>query len=139
MYYYDLKEFTRYFDPDLRIDLEFGDVVDVPAMPSIVKDRPIAGDNSNGVLFKLNKFRHFHMPADDVAFADKLPVAVWRALLRCRNAQTDGSAGISQALSEHRPAAALSLHHFARRQRCGDQLEMGHEFEFAVPDAAADI
>ncbi|TIL64528.1 glycosyl transferase family 90 [Mesorhizobium sp.] len=81
MYYYDLKEFTRYFDPDLRIDLQFGDVVDVPAMPSIVKDRPIAGDNSNGVLFKLNKFRHFHMPADDVAFADKLPVAVWRGEL----------------------------------------------------------
>ncbi|WP_342586969.1 glycosyl transferase family 90 [Mesorhizobium wenxiniae] len=81
MYYYDLKEFARYFDPDLRIDFEFGDVIEVPAMPSIVKDRPIAGDNRNGVLFKLNKFRHFHMPADDIAFADKLPVAVWRGEL----------------------------------------------------------
>ncbi|TIR28537.1 MAG: lipopolysaccharide biosynthesis protein, partial [Mesorhizobium sp.] len=38
MYYYDLKEFARYFDPDLRIDFEFGDVIEVPAMPSIVKD-----------------------------------------------------------------------------------------------------
>jgi hypothetical protein len=81
MYYYDLKEFTRYFDPGLRIDLEFGDVIEVPKMPSIVKDRPIIGDNSNGVLFKLNKFRHFHMPADDVAFAEKHPLVVWRGEL----------------------------------------------------------
>lgn len=81
MYYYDLKEFTRYFDPGLLVDLEFGDVIEVPKMPSIVKDRPIAGDNKNGVLFKLNKFRHFHMPADDIAFADKLPAAVWRGEL----------------------------------------------------------
>jgi hypothetical protein len=81
MYYYDLKEFTRYFDPDLLIDLQFGDINKVPRVPSIVKARPIAGDNRNGVLFKLNKFRHFHMPADDVAFADKLPLAVWRGKL----------------------------------------------------------
>jgi hypothetical protein len=81
MYYYDLKEFTRYFDPDLLIDLQFGDLNKVPRVPSIVKARPIAGDNRNGVLFKLNKFRHFHMPADDVAFADKLPLAVWRGKL----------------------------------------------------------
>ncbi|TIS54602.1 glycosyl transferase family 90 [Mesorhizobium sp.] len=78
MYYYDLKEFARYFDPELRIDLKFGDVVRVPKVPSIVKSRPIAGENRNAILFKLNKFRHFHMPADDVAFADKLPIAVWR-------------------------------------------------------------
>lgn len=81
MYYYDLKEFTRYFDPDLLIDLQFGDIIRVPEVPSIVKARPIAGDNKNAILFKLNKFRHFHMPADDVAFADKLPVAVWRGEL----------------------------------------------------------
>lgn len=78
MYYYDLKEFARYFDPGLLIDLEFGDVIEVPKIPSIVKDRPLAGDNKNAILFKLNKFRHFYMPADNVAFADKLPIAVWR-------------------------------------------------------------
>jgi len=37
MYYYDLKEFARYFAPDLLIDLEFGDVIEVPKMPSIVR------------------------------------------------------------------------------------------------------
>ncbi|WP_181177302.1 hypothetical protein [Mesorhizobium sp. B1-1-8] len=30
MYYYDLKEFARYFDPGLLVDLEFGDVTGVP-------------------------------------------------------------------------------------------------------------
>ncbi|WP_214476431.1 glycosyl transferase family 90 [Mesorhizobium sp. dw_380] len=78
MYYYDLKEFARYFDPALRLDLEFGDVIGVPKMPSLVKDRPIRADNRNAVIMKFNKFRHFHMPADAVAFADKRPVVIWR-------------------------------------------------------------
>src|SRR5882724_9757700 len=77
MYYYDLKEFARYFDPALLIDLEFGDVIEVPKMPAIVKDRPIADDSPNAVLLKLDKFRHFHMPADRLAFADKRPLVVW--------------------------------------------------------------
>lgn len=81
MYYYDLKEFARYFDPGLLIDLEFGDVADVPKMPAIVKDRPIRADNANAVLMKLDKFRHFNMPADNLRFADKRPIAVWRGHL----------------------------------------------------------
>jgi len=78
MYYYDLKEFARYFDPALFLDLEFGDVIGVPKVPTIVKDRPIRDDNSNAVILKFNKFRHFYMPADAVTFADKLPAVVWR-------------------------------------------------------------
>lgn len=78
MYYYDLKEFARYFDPDLFIDLEFGDVRNVPRVPAIVKDRPICDDDRNAVIMKLDKFRHFQMPADAIAFADKLPTVVWR-------------------------------------------------------------
>ena len=78
MYYYDLKEFARYFDPSLLVDVEFGDIVEVPKVPSIVKDRPIRTQDSNAVIMKLDKFRHFHMPADATAFADKLPSVVWR-------------------------------------------------------------
>jgi hypothetical protein len=78
MYYYDLKEFARYFDAGLRLDLEFGDVIGVPKVPSFVKNRPIHADNGNALIMKFNKFRHFHMPADTVAFADKLPAVVWR-------------------------------------------------------------
>jgi len=81
MYYYDLKEFARYFDPGLLIDLEFGDVAAVPKMPAIVKDRPIRVDNQNAVLMKLDKFRHFNMPADAQPFADKRPMVVWRGHL----------------------------------------------------------
>jgi hypothetical protein len=78
MYYYDLKEFARYFDPALLIDVKFGDVRHVPKVPSIVKDRPIQADDSNAVIMKLDKFRHFQMPVDATAFADKLPMVVWR-------------------------------------------------------------
>ncbi|WP_421913495.1 glycosyl transferase family 90 [Mesorhizobium sp.] len=78
MYYYDLKEFARYFDPGLLIDLEFGDVRNVPKVPSVVKDRPIKADNGNAVIMKLDKFRHFHMPADRLPFVDKRAAVVWR-------------------------------------------------------------
>src|SRR5205085_2283853 len=78
MYYYDLKEFARYFDPALLVDIEFGDVIEVPKVPSLVKDRPIRADDKNAVIMKFNKFRHFHMPADTTAFADKRPTVVWR-------------------------------------------------------------
>ncbi|ETA72573.1 MULTISPECIES: glycosyl transferase family 90 [Mesorhizobium] len=78
MYYYDLKEFARYFDPGLLIDVEFGDVRDVPKVPTIVKDRPIRDDDQNAVIMKLDKFRHFQMPTDTIPFANKLPLVVWR-------------------------------------------------------------
>jgi hypothetical protein len=84
MYYYDLKEFARYFDQGLLIDLLFGDVANVPKVPSIVKDRPIRDGNHNAVLMKLDKFRHFNMPADRLRFADKRPLAVWRGDLNNR-------------------------------------------------------
>ncbi|MER9296052.1 glycosyl transferase family 90 [Mesorhizobium sp. M0621] len=78
MYYYDLREFARYFDPALLVDVKFGDVIKVPKVPTLVKDRPIRADDSNAVIMKFNKFRHFHMPADATAFADKRPAVVWR-------------------------------------------------------------
>ncbi|WP_136622058.1 MULTISPECIES: glycosyl transferase family 90 [Mesorhizobium] len=78
MYYYDLREFARYFDPALLVDVEFGDVIEVPKVPTLVKDRPIRADDENAVIMKFNKFRHFHMPADAIAFADKRPALVWR-------------------------------------------------------------
>jgi hypothetical protein len=78
MYYYDLKEHARYFPRHLKLNHLFGDIRQVPERPSIVKSRPIGGDNRNAVLMKLDKFRHFYIPADQTAFADKKPIAVWR-------------------------------------------------------------
>lgn len=78
LYYYDLKEHARYFDRDLRFDYLFGDVAHVPAVPTLLKSRPLAGDNSNSVLMNLDKLRHFRKVADRVSFDRKRPMAVWR-------------------------------------------------------------
>jgi Glycosyl transferase family 90 len=78
LYYYDLKEHARYFQRDLRLSFVFGDVTGVPEWPTIVKSRPIVGDNTNSVLLNLNKFRHFHFVDDRLPFEAKQPKAVWR-------------------------------------------------------------
>lgn len=77
-YYYDLKEHARYFPRKFRLDHLFGDITLVPTVPAIVKSRPIGGANENSVLMKLDKFRHFRLHRDPMAFGDKLPKAVWR-------------------------------------------------------------
>jgi hypothetical protein len=78
IYYYDLKEHARYFPRRLELNYAFGDVRYIPKRPALVKSRPIAGDNRNSVLMKLEKFRHFYFPPDRTAFHDKKPMAVWR-------------------------------------------------------------
>ncbi len=77
-YCFDLIEHLRHFDPSLRLHYRFGDDTEVPATPTIVKARPIAGDNRNSVLFKLNKIRHFRVVTDRLRFADKRDQVVWR-------------------------------------------------------------
>lgn len=79
-YYYDLKEYARYFQRSCRLDFIFGDVTDVPPCPTLVKSRPIHGENANSVLMNFDKLRHFRLGIvpDDLAFADKRPMAVWR-------------------------------------------------------------
>ena len=81
MYYIDFMEFARSYGPDACLSFLPGDVTAVPPHPTIVKSRPIAPDNRNSVLFKLNKFRHFNFLNDPVPFRDKAPRAVWRGRL----------------------------------------------------------
>lgn len=78
MYYYDLKEHARYFPRSLGLNCLFGDVKQTPDLPSIVKVRPIEGDNQNAIVMKLVKFRHFYLPRDPLPFREKKPLAVWR-------------------------------------------------------------
>lgn len=78
MYYYDLKEYARYFPRKLRLMYLFGDVRIVPDQPSFMKCRPIHKENTNNVLMKLSKFRHYYIPKDSARFEDKKPLAVWR-------------------------------------------------------------
>jgi hypothetical protein len=77
-YRIDLMEHLRGFGPDRRLNYLFGDVNWIPEVPTIVKSRPIAPDNGNAVILKLDKFRHFETFRDPTPFREKLPMAVWR-------------------------------------------------------------
>lgn len=77
-YYYDLRTVLRYFPSKLKFHHEFGDVIKVPPQASIVKSRPIAGDNGNSIILKLNRVRHYVFAHDKLAFADKKDMVVWR-------------------------------------------------------------
>ena len=78
-YFFDLYEVVRYFGPRLRFSYIHGDVTQVPGCPAFVKSRPIHGDNTNSVLLKLNKRRHYGMMVEnDKPFAQKKDMLVSR-------------------------------------------------------------
>ncbi len=77
-YFFDTYEYTRYFDPQLRWNPLFGDINYIPDAPSIVKSRPIDGDNENSILLKLNKNRHFIRVRDNIKFENKCDKAIFR-------------------------------------------------------------
>ena len=77
-YFFDLREFARYYDPDMRLPYVFGDVTIVPDTPTIVKSRPIGRRNANSVLMKLNKQRHYFFLDDPIRFEEKRAMVVWR-------------------------------------------------------------
>ncbi|TXC76260.1 glycosyl transferase family 90 [Luteibaculum oceani] len=77
-YYLDLKESLQFFNKHFKISFRFGDDTSVNTYPTIVKARPIHGDNSNSILFKLNKVRHFKWVNDTREFKDKIDQIVWR-------------------------------------------------------------
>lgn len=71
VYHFDLTEYTRWFEPSLMHHHAFGDVTHIPDHPSVVKSRPITGDNRNSVLMKLVKMRHFNFIHDPVPLSEK--------------------------------------------------------------------
>lgn len=81
-YYHDTIEYTRWFGKNKKLAVEWGDVTYIPKQPSIVKSRPIEGDNKNSVVMKLDKIRHFlfvndhynwHEKENRVIFRGKIP------------------------------------------------------------------
>ena len=62
----------------MRWHLEEGDVDYVPQVPSIVKSRPIAGDNSRSTILKLDLVRHFIFVNDHTSWRDKQDRVVFR-------------------------------------------------------------
>jgi hypothetical protein len=77
-YFFDSYEYTRYFPDKLRAAFQFGDVTYVPEEPSIVKSRPVSGDNANSVLLNLDKVRHFTFTKDKRDFKKKKNMLVSR-------------------------------------------------------------
>ena len=49
VYFYDSYEITRHFPDHLKWLLKGGDVTTVPPYPTVVKSRPIAGDNASSM------------------------------------------------------------------------------------------
>jgi hypothetical protein len=81
-YNFDTFEYTRYFNERLKINLLSGDITYVPNEPSIQKSRPVAGDNANAILLKLDKKRHFVFIKDNKPFADKKDLLIGRGIIR---------------------------------------------------------
>lgn len=82
VYYFDTREWLRYFPADWRFAHVPGDVTETPAVPALVKSRPIAGDNGNAAVLNLNKVRHFIFVGRDAPFAEKDGVAIFRGKVR---------------------------------------------------------
>lgn len=89
VYYYDAMETARYFSGSMKWILLSGDITHVPELPTIIKSRPLCDDNSNSVVMKLNKNRHFLFVDDHKAWRDKKPVAVFRGDLGPRKENRD--------------------------------------------------
>ncbi len=80
-YFFDSYEITRWFDDSLRWAILARDVIHIPEIPTIIKSRPIDGDNANSVVLKLNKLRHFLFLKDSIPFREKENRAIFRMSL----------------------------------------------------------
>ena len=79
-YYFDLYEYSRYFKQQLKGHFLFGDITKTPKEPGLVKSRPINNQNTNSVILKWNKIRHFtFISKDDLPYAKKKDQLVFRA------------------------------------------------------------
>ncbi len=80
-YYFDTYEYARFFDENLFLDFEFGDVTHIPNTPSIVKSRPISNNNQNSILLNLDKARHFVWIKNDIPFEQKKNLLIGRGAI----------------------------------------------------------
>lgn len=71
VYFFDAIKYTRYFSNKLRAAFLFGDVTHVPDYPTIIKSRPIHGNNENSVVLNMESIRHFQFINDPIRFEDK--------------------------------------------------------------------
>ena len=65
VYFFDLYEYARFFNQQLKGHFLFGDITYVPNQPSLVKSRPVSSKNNNSVVLKWDKVRHFMFIKND--------------------------------------------------------------------------
>lgn len=85
VYYLDTLEYARCFDGNNKWNLLPGDITYVEDIPTIVKSRPIHGENQNSVLLKMDKVRHFIFVKDKLSFAEKKDQAIFRGKIACKD------------------------------------------------------
>lgn len=83
-YYYDSREALQWFNPELRWHYLFGDVREIPSEPTVVKSRAIGLDNSNSVMLKLDRCRHFVYIHDRLQPEEKEDRAIFRGHIGTR-------------------------------------------------------
>lgn len=81
-YYFDQHDVTRWFPKCLRWSFCPGDVYFTPTIPTIVKSRLLTEDNTNSVILKLDKLRHFMFVHDTIPFIKKRDCAIFRGKIR---------------------------------------------------------
>lgn len=81
-YYLDQHDVTRWFPKSFRWNFCPGDVYFTPETPTVVKSRLLAGNNSNSVVLKLDKLRHFMFVNDPVPFREKKNRVIFRGKIR---------------------------------------------------------
>lgn len=79
-YYVDLMRYLLPWNGDEKFDYLFGDIRDVPNVPTLLKSRPISNSNANSVVLKLDQLRHYYFLPDHKNWADKKDKAVWRGV-----------------------------------------------------------
>lgn len=82
VYFFDMFQYARWFRQSLKLLLLPGDITYVPELPSIVKSRPLTGNNENSVIMKLDKVRHFIFVKDPMKFADKKDMVIFRGKVK---------------------------------------------------------
>ncbi|WP_282917912.1 glycosyl transferase family 90 [Porphyromonas macacae] len=78
VYFFDSYEFVRWFPSHLRWIVTPGDTNYHVPVPSIVKARPLSGDNKNSVLLNMDKVRHFIFLKDKKVFTEKQDKVIFR-------------------------------------------------------------
>lgn len=89
VYYLDSMEYARCFDLSNKWSLLPGDITHVEDIPAIVKSRPIAGENQNSVLLKLDKVRHFIFVNDKLSFSEKKDMAIFRGKIAAKDIRVE--------------------------------------------------